>query len=214
MKELMIENAERFARGIFANDFSGHDFSHTQRVAAMAKRLAREEGADEFIAVLAALLHDVDDAKLSPETSKDKLNARRFMADNGVDSDTAEKVVSIISNMSFSGSGASVPDSIEGKCVQDADRLDAIGAIGAARAFAYGGSHGRKMYDPALPPREKMTEEEYRFGESTTVNHFYEKLFKLKSLMNTDSARRIALGREAFMRSFLEELYAEWKGER
>lgn len=214
MKERILEEAEAFARGIFAKDFSGHDFSHTERVAAMAKRLAEEEGADAFISELAALLHDADDAKLSPETAKNKLNARRFMRENGVDADTAEKVVSIISNMSFSGSGASVPDSLEGKCVQDADRLDAIGAIGVARAFAYGGSHGRKMYDPALPPREKMTEEEYRFGESTTVNHFYEKLFKLKSLMNTDSARRAAEEREAFMRSFLEEFYAEWKGER
>ena len=214
MKESILEKARIFARSIFAEDFSGHDFSHTERVAAMAKRLAREEGADAFIAELAALLHDVDDAKLSPETAKGKMNARRFMRENGVDTGTEEKVVSIISEMSFSGSGASVPDSIEGKCVQDADRLDAIGAIGAARAFAYGGSHGRKMYDPALPPREKMTEEEYRKGESTTVNHFYEKLFKLKALMNTDSARRMADGREAFMRSFLEEFFAEWKGER
>lgn len=206
----VIEKAIEFVKEFFRGEFSGHDAAHTMRVYRMALRLAHEEHADERICALAALLHDVDDAKLSPKTAENKLNARAFLEENGVDEEDIERVIDIISHISFKGSGRDVPSSLEGKCVQDADRLDAIGAIGIARAFAYGGSRGRAMHDPASVPRENMTEEEYRKGNSTTVGHFYEKLFKLKELMNTPSARREAERRDRIMHEFIDELMDEW----
>lgn len=208
--EAMIEKAVSFVREYFAGEASGHDFAHTMRVYRMALRLARSEHADLRITALAALLHDVDDVKLSPETAKTKARARGFLAENGVCEEDTERIIEIISHISFEGSGKNVPSSLEGKCVQDADRLDAIGAIGIARAFAYGGSHGRAMYDPACLPRENMTEEEYRSGKSTTVNHFHEKLFKLKGLMNTPSARLEAERRDRIMHDFIDEFLDEW----
>ena len=123
-------------------------------------------------------------------------------------------MIAIIRTVSFKGTDSVRPDSLEGQIVQDADRLDAIGAIGVARAFAYGGAKGRKMYDPAEPPRLNMDEAAYRANQGTTVNHFYEKLFLLRELLCTQPARDIAAGREAFMRDFLTQFYAEWNGER
>ncbi|MBQ4448105.1 MAG: HD domain-containing protein [Clostridia bacterium] len=209
----LIEKTKQFVKDYFAGEASGHDAAHTIRVYRMARRLAREEHADERITSLAALLHDVDDAKLSPETAASKARARAFMEENGVSEPDINAVIDIISHISFAGSGSDVPSSTEGKCVQDADRLDAIGAIGIARAFAYGGSRGRPIHDPESRPREKMTEEEYRKGGSTTVDHFYEKLFKLKGLMNTPSARLEAERRDRIMHDFIDELLEEWEGE-
>ena len=212
MKEGVFERAEAFAAEIFEGDSSGHDIHHTLRVHSLARSICREEGGDEDVVRLAALLHDVDDPKLFG--GEGHPNARRFMEREGIDPDVAGKVVRIASQISFKGSGTTVPDTLEGRIVQDADRMDAIGAIGIARAFAYGGSRGRPMHDPGERPKEGMTEAEYRSNRGTTVNHFHEKLLKLKGLMNTDAARRMAEARHEYMVGFLEEFMDEWDGRR
>ena len=207
----LIERAQSYVREKFEKEYSGHDFFHTLRVFKMATRIAKCEGADVKIVQLAALLHDVDDRKLSPETYESQANARSFLCENGVDADVIERVCQIIREISF-GANDSAPTTIEGKCVQDADRLDAIGAIGIARAFAYGGNHNRMMYSPDIKPNLHMTKEEYIKSESTTVNHFYEKLFRLTDLMNTQTAIRLAEARDAYMQAFLSEFMDEWEG--
>ena len=213
-KDTIIKNAEGFISELFENEFSGHDYYHTMRVFRMAEGIARECGADLFIVRLAALLHDADDVKLSPETAETLGNARRFMTAQGVDEKTQSTVCGIISEISFKGADSVTPSTIEGQCVQDADRLDAIGAVGAARTFAYGGRRGRPMYDPNVPPKMEMTEAEYRKSDSSSLNHFYEKLFKLKDMMNTSPAKRIAEARDTFMHEFVDEFlgpFAEHK---
>lgn len=212
MNNRIIEHALAFVREVFENDYGGHDYFHTYRVYKTAGRIAEAEGADVETVQLAALLHDVDDRKLSPETCANKDKARAFLKENGVDDAQIDKICKIIDEISFGG--GKTPDTPEGCCVQDADRLDAIGAIGIGRAFAYGGSHSRPMYDPNVPPKMNMTKEEYQNSKSTTINHFHEKLFRLKDLMNTPSAKSIANEREAFMQSFIEEFMAEWNGDR
>ena len=206
----ILQEAEAFITDYYRNECSGHDVHHSLRVARTARALAEKEGADPFAATLAALLHDVDDRKLSPKTWQSKSIARGFMERQGIGPELQALVVDIISTMSFSGTGASVPASPEGRCVQDADRLDAIGAIGIGRAFAYGGSHNRAMYDPADKPQRYADADAYYSTNSTTINHFYEKLLKLEHLMNTDTARQIARQRTAFMEDFLRQFYAEW----
>ena len=213
MATQLIDRAQKYVRDKFENEYSGHDYFHTLRVFKMATHIAEREGADVEIAQLAALLHDVDDRKISPETYESQANAREFLISNGVDGNTIELICRIIREISF-GANNSAPSTLEGQCVQDADRLDAIGAIGIARAFAYGGNHNRHMYHPDIPPRPDMTKEEYVNSESTTINHFHEKLFKLTSLMNTKTAIRIAKARESYMKEFVAEFMNEWEGER
>ncbi len=197
-------------RRIFSGDFSGHDLAHTERVHRNAMEIARYEPCDSDIVALAALLHDVDDPKLF--CTENYANARRIMAGAGIDSVMADRVVGIISKVSFKGTDTEVPDSIEGRIVQDADRLDALGAVGIARAFAYGGSHGRELYNPDIPPHLSMDEAAYRLSNGTTVNHFYEKLLLLKNMMNTEYARTLAEKRTRIMEDFLAEFLAEWDG--
>ena len=208
----VIKNAVDYVKRVFENDFSGHDYFHTLRVYKTATRLAESEGANVHVAQLGALLHDVDDVKLSPQTHPNKDNARAFLVQNGVSSEDIERIVSIIDQVSFKGTDSVKPTSLEGECVQDADRLDAIGAIGIARAFAYGGNHNRVMYDPEEKPKLNLSGEEYRTHVSTTINHFYEKLFTLKGLLNTSSAKEIADHRENYMRAFIDEFMDEWDG--
>ena len=211
---MIIENAIEYVKQIFANDCSGHDYHHTKRVYRLAVQIAKQENADMLIVQLAALLHDVDDAKLSPETYATKKNAIDFMESNGVDNKMIEIVCKIIAEVSFVGIDSVVPSTIEGKCVQDADRLDAMGAIGIARTFAYGGSKGRKIYEPEIKPLVNMSKEEYRQNQnSTSINHFYEKLLLLKDMMNTETAKRMAEHRQAVMEAYLEEFMTEWEGE-
>lgn len=185
------------------------------RVYRLAIQIAEQENADMLIVQLAALLHDVDDAKLSPETYASKRNAVNFMKCNGVDNEIIETVCKIIEEVSFAGNDSVVPSTIEGKCVQDADRLDAIGAIGIARAFAYGGSKGRRIHDPDIKPMTNMNKADYNQNHnSTSINHFYEKLLLLKDMMNTETAKKMAMHRQTVMEDFLEEFMAEWEGEK
>lgn len=212
--DLLIEDALAFARGVFEGDSSGHDFAHTHRVFRMATRLARAEGADVATVQLAAILHDVDDRKLSPATHESLGRARSFMKGEGLPEETVGLVCQIIREVSFKGSDSVMPTTLEGRCVQDADRLDALGAIGVARTFAYGGAHGRSLFDPDDPPQLGMDDERYRNRQSSSLNHFHEKLFLLKDLMGTGAGRELAERRDAFMHEFVDEFLAEWDGER
>ena len=199
--EIIIEKAKLFAQKIFASDSSGHDYHHTLRVHALARTLALEEGADVALVELAALLHDVDDHKLSPDTAEGKNRAVEFLKGQGLRSEDIATIVHIIDQISFSRNTLP-PDTLEGQCVQDADRLDAVGAIGIARTFAFGGSHGRPIHDPAGEDK------------STSIQHFYDKLLLLKDKMNTQAGQRMAQHRHEFLESFLQEFLEEWDGRR
>ena len=209
----VLAAAEEYIKDLFAGNADGHDTDHTLRVRRTALALAGTVGADPFVTALAALLHDADDRKLSPGTHETLANARRFMAARGVEPETAERVLAVIRQVSFRGTGSVTPDTPEGMCVQDADRLDALGAIGIGRAFAYGGSRGRPLYEPGDGPRELPDERAFIGGKSSTVAHFYEKLLHLESMMNTPAGKRLANERTAFMRAFLDRFLAEWNGE-
>ena len=214
MDERLTEAALDYVKALFANEYSGHDFYHTLRVYRTAVRLAQEEGADALVTALAALLHDVDDRKLSPETCETKARAVAFLREQGADEATIQRVVTILGEVSFRGTDSVVPSTVEGKCVQDADRLDALGAIGIARTFAYGGAHHRAMHDPEVPPETDMDAARYYANEATSINHFYEKLLLLKDMMNTEAGKRLAEARDRYMREFLKEFLEEWEGNR
>lgn len=204
--EVIISEIEK----IFEKDSSGHDVWHSLRVYNVALKIAETEYCNKRVIAIAALLHDVDDPKLFENTNYQ--NARRIMNLANIDDCTKQHVISIIRQVSFMGTGSVVPDTIEGKIVQDADRLDAMGAIGIARAFAYGGAKGREMYDPDMLPLVNFSQEEYVNNKGTTINHFYEKLFVLKNMMNTNRAREIAEKRDLFMHEYLSEFLNEWEG--
>ena len=213
--DMVIENDIKYVKQIFADDCSGHDYHHTMRVYRLAMQIAEQENADMLIVQLAALLHDVDDVKLSPETHDTKKNAVRFMKNSGVDDKVIASVCKIIDEVSFVGTDSVVPSTLEGKCVQDADRLDALGAIGIARTFAYGGSKGRRIHDPDIKPMTNMNKADYNQNHnSTSINHFYEKLLLLKDMMNTETAKKMAMHRQAVMKEYLVEFMAEWEGEK
>lgn len=211
MKQV-IENAKKYVKELFEKEYSGHDYFHTLRVYQLAKEIAIKEDANAEITELVALLHDVDDIKLSPKTHKNKDNARKFLIENNVEKKLIDLICDNISEISYKGVDTVPGKTIESRIVQDADRLDALGALGIARAFAYGGHHQRVMYDPDIKPCLNMTEEEYRNHVSTTVNHFYEKLFNLKDLMNTETAKEIAENRENYMKEYLIRFIDEWNG--
>ena len=208
----LIEKTLAYVEAFFSKEFSGHDYFHTFRVFKMATHIAQEEQADLEIVQLAALLHDVDDRKISPATTMQKNNARNFLKEHQVDDATVSQILDIIDQISYAGKDSVVPSTLEGKCVQDADRLDAIGAIGIARAFAYGGHHNRLMHHPKILPNMDMGKEEYYNHQSTTINHFYEKLFLLTDMMNTHSAKQIAIARQAYMQEYIKEFMEEWEG--
>lgn len=196
-------------------DSSGHDWWHIYRVWHTALRLAEAESADRFVVELAALLHDLDDWKLHDgEEDRGPLLARAWLEQCGVDLAVVEHVCDIIEHLSFKGAGVPTPmRSIEGMIVQDADRLDALGAIGIARAFAYGGYKGRPMHDPDVRPQLHSTFDAYRANQGTTINHFYEKLLLLTDRMNTHRARVVAERRQKTMEAFLREFSLEWEGQ-
>lgn len=210
--EQLVQNATKFIKEIFQNDFSGHDFFHSMRVYRTAINIAEAEHADMEVVALAALLHDVDDRKLSPMTAEKKENAARFMCSQNVSESEIRQVCQIIDEVSFKGTDSVRPSTPEGKCVQDADRLDALGAIGIARTFAYGGNHNRAIYDPELPSRTAMNQAQYYSSKSTSLNHFYEKLFLLEGMMNTETGKAIARKRTQYMQQFVDEFLNEWDG--
>ena len=192
----------------------GHDWFHTERVYKNAIHIASEEEVDPLIVALGALLHDIADSKFNngDETIGPAI-ARDFLSKIELDQKRIDHVVQIIENISFKGGRQKRNfSSKELDVVQDADRLDAIGAIGIARCFNYGGFKNRSLYDPAIPPNLAMTKEEYKNSTAPTINHFYEKLLLLKERMNTTTAKRIAAERHKFMEQFLEQFYKEWEG--
>lgn len=178
----------------------------------MATKLARQEGANVYVTEMAALLHDLDDWKFND--SDTPVKAVAWLAELDEDPETAAHIIDIIQNVSYKGAGvATEMKSIEGKCVQDADRIDALGAIGIARTFAYGGHAGHEIYNPNVKAQMHDSFEDYKTKTSHTINHFYEKLLLLKDRMNTVSGTKLAHQRHAFMMVYLDQFYAEWKGE-
>ena len=210
-KEEQIELTKDFVKKHLENDASGHDWWHIVRVAEIAKTIAVKEKADLFICEMSALLHDIADEKINATEAEGLKKVRDWLHAIHVDEPGVSAIISIISTISYKGGGQPAMQTLEGQIVQDADRLDAIGAIGIARTFAYAGSKGDLMYHPSISPRDHMTKEEYRNGQSTAVNHFYEKLLKLKELMNTDYAKKMAEERHAFMELYLQTFFKEWE---
>ncbi|MDF2724212.1 MAG: hypothetical protein K0Q59_3887 [Paenibacillus sp.] len=211
-QRLVLEQAAWFARSVHEHDTSGHDWPHIERVVRMARIIAEAESANPFMCELAALLHDVADEKLnaSKEAGMGKVSA--WLDGQPLEPAERAEVLDIIGTMSFAGGASEPMRSIEGWVVRDADRLDALGAIGIARTFAYAGRVGYPLYDPELPPRLAMTKEQYRHGKTTAINHFYEKLLKLKSLLYTDTARAMAEQRHRVMEAYVEQFLLEWNG--
>ena len=191
---------------------SGHDWFHIERVWKLSLKIQEKEGGDKLIIELAALLHDIADPKFynGDETIASRI-VNEFLTEQKVDSETIEKVIFIIENMSFKNRN-DAPENLplELKIVQDADRLDAIGAIGIARTFNFGGYKNNLMYHPDIEPKLNQSKEEYKKSNGTTINHFYEKLLLLKDLLNTETAKEIAEHRHQFMLQFLDEFYKEW----
>ena len=211
-RETIIRNTENFVKEKLSSDFSGHDWWHIDRVRGSALMIARQEKADMLICELAALLHDVADEKLFGDEEKGLREIREWLAGQSVPNGTIHPIIEIISTMSFKGGSRPPMQTLEGRVVQDADRLDAIGAVGISRVFAYSGAKGRPVHDPNVRPRETLTKEEYRSGNDTAINHFHEKLLKLKDLMNTEYGRRMAEERHRFMEFYLERFHLEWEG--
>ena len=211
-QEILQKTAE-YIKKEFADDSSGHDWWHIYRVWKNAITLCEHEGADSFIVQLAALLHDLDDWKFNDSGDETPLRAKAWLDSLSIDPVTTDRVCRIIMHISYKGAGVqNKMDSLEGCIVQDADRLDAIGAIGIARAFAYGGWKNRPLYDPDSPPQMHQTFEQYKNSKSATINHFYEKLLLLKDMMNTATAKRIAEQRHEIMVQYLDQFMHEWEG--
>lgn len=210
----ILQEAKKLVRAKLEQDSSGHDWWHIYRVTQTAKTIAKQEGADLFICELTALLHDMTDDKLNDNPEQAEADLRAWLTGQGVTISIIEAVFDIIHTMSFKGGGRPPMQTLEGKVVQDADRLDAIGAMGIARVFAYSGWKNRPIHDPDKKPRENLTEEEYRKGDDSAINHFYEKLLKLKDSMNTDYGRTMANGRHQYMEQYLQQFYEEWEGQR
>ena len=212
--EVLIEQTIIFVKQTLAGAEGGHDWWHIYRVWQLSKQIAKTEKVSMLVVELGALLHDIADSKFNngdEEIGSQK--AREFLDSMNVESAVTEHVVQIILNVSFKGGNESRKfSSAELNVVQDADRLDAMGAIGIARTFNYGGFKNRELYNPEIPPSLTMTKEEYKNSSAPTLNHFYEKLLLLKDRMNTATARQMAEHRHVFMEQFLEEFYGEWNG--
>lgn len=210
-KKVVVNLTKEYVYNELHSDPSGHDWWHISRVSKLAMKIAKEEKADGFICEMAALLHDVADEKLNNSEEEGLRKVAHWLNSIDIDQESTEKILDIISTLSFKGGGQPEMKTLEGKIVQDADRLDAIGAIGIARTFAYAGSKGELIYDPSIEPRSSITKEEYRNGRSTAINHFYEKLLKLKDRINTPFAKRIAEERHHRMEQYLEAFFQEWE---
>jgi uncharacterized protein len=212
----ILDNTILFVKENLQNAEAGHDWFHVERVYKNALLIANAEECNIEIVKLGALLHDIADSKFHnrDETIGPKL-AREFLESQKASEEVITHVVNIIENISFKGGNFEMKFfSKELEIVQDADRLDALGAIGIARTFNYGGFKNRPLYLPNIPPNLHMTKEEYKNSEAPTLNHFYEKLLLLKDKMNTETGKKIALERHKFMENFLSQFYAEWEGEK
>ena len=213
-RQQVVARTQAFVRGQFEGEASGHDWWHVHRVWRTAIDIGREEGVDLYVVELAALLHDIADAKFHDGDEEIGIHtAAAWLRSLDVAEQTVEHVAAIVRDISLKGAGVQTPmPTREGMVVQDADRLDALGAIGIARAFAYGGFRGRVLHDPDSSPVLHATVEDYFSHEGSTLNHFSEKLLLLRDRMNTESARRIASERHQFMERFLSQFSAEWDG--
>lgn len=212
----LIDNTILFVKEKLKGAEAGHDWFHMQRVYKNALLIADGEQCDLEVVKLGALLHDIADSKFNDgdETVGPRV-AREFLESQNASEETIVHVINIIENISFKGGNFEKKfTSKELDIVQDADRLDAIGAIGIARCFNYGGYKNRPLYNPEIAPNLSMTKEEYKSNEAPTLNHFYEKLLLLKDKMNTETGRKIAKERHHFMELFLSQFYAEWEGEK
>lgn len=213
-KKEVIKQTADYARRTLEGEGSGHDWLHVYRVWKNAVHIGRNENADLYVVELAALLHDIADWKFyGGDDSVGPKKAKEWLENLSLEDKVVSHVCSIIKEMSFKGAGVkSGVTTIEGMVVQDADRLDAIGAIGIARAFAYGGHKGRLIYHPEIKPVMHESFEQYKNTVGTTVNHFYEKLLLLKDLMNTETGKQIAEERHKFMEQYLDRFFNEWEG--
>ncbi len=201
----LIEKINQVVKTKFSGEGTGHDWHHIQRVVKLSRYIAgREKAADLFLVEVVALLHDLEDWKFnSKKDAKELPQTRKLLVNLGLENSVTQKVLRNISKISFKGTGKNIPPDLEGKIVQDADRLDALGALGIARTFAYGGKLGRPIFDPKIKPFEYF---------STSINHFYEKLLLLKNRMNTKTGRKLAADRHKFIMLFLKQFMKEWKG--
>ena len=212
----LISKTISFVKAKLENAEGGHDWFHIERVFKNAVLIAKNEACDVTVVKLGALLHDIADSKFheGDESVGPKI-ARDFLESENVDEEIITHVVHIIKNISYKGGNFEKKfSSLELDVVQDADRLDAIGAIGIARAFNYGGFKNRALYDPKIAPNSRMSKEEYKKNDAPTLNHFYEKLLLLKDKMNTDTGKKIAKERHRYMEGFLAQFYAEWEGDK
>jgi len=214
--DTLIQTTAEYVKTELQGAEGGHDWWHIERVWKLAQNIASQEEANMLVVSLGALLHDIADAKFhNGDEQAGVRKAKEFLQSEHVPADITEHVLAIIMNVSFKGGNTEKKfSSKELDIVQDADRLDAIGAIGIARTFNYGGFKNREIYNPGIPPKLDMTPEEYRKSTAPTINHFYEKLLLLKDRMNTATARKMAEDRHHFMELFLAEFYAEWNGEK
>ena len=210
-----IEKTITYVKQQLANAEGGHDWWHIERVWKSAKKIAETENVNLLVIELGALLHDIADAKFNDgDEELGPQIAAVFMREINVDEETIQHVVQIIKHISFKGGKeAQTFTSPELNVVQDADRLDALGAIGIARTFNYGGFKNREIFNPNIPPNLTMTKEEYKKSDAPSINHFYEKLLLLKDLMNTETCKQLAIQRHVFMEQYLEQFYLEWNGE-
>ncbi len=208
----LVDRVAHHIQAKFAGEGSGHDWHHINRVRRLAKQIAAAERANQGVAELAALVHDIADWKFhNGDDSVGPREAERLLREEGAEPDVIAQVVDIVATISFKGAGVhTAMRTLEGKCVQDADRLDAIGAIGIARCFAYGGHAGRLMYDPNEPPVMHATAEAYKASKGHSLNHFYEKLFLLKERMNTPTGLVLAEERHQFMEEYVRRFLDEW----
>jgi len=210
----LIENTIEFVKSQLEGAEGGHDWWHIYRVWNNAKHIAKTEQVDQTVVELGALLHDIADSKFHDGDEEiGPATARKFLEEQNTEPNIIEHVENIIRHISFKGGNHTQSfKSLELDVVQDADRLDAIGAIGIARTFNYGGHFGRALYDPNIKPNLNMSKEEYKKSSAPTLNHFYEKLLLLKDRMNTKTGRQIANQRHEYMQGFLDQFYKEWEG--
>ena len=208
----IINRTEKFIASEFGTDGSGHDWFHIDRVRRMAIRIGTQEKCDLFIVEMAALLHDLDDWKLESSRQNIVSKSEECLTEMEVEPEVSSQILRIIDEVSFQGAGIKTPvSSVEAAVVQDADRLDAMGAIGIARTFSYGGHKNRLIYDPSVHAEMHSSFQEYKRSTAPTINHFYEKLLLLKERMNTETAREIANGRHQFMEEYLAQFHDEWQ---